>query len=145
MASCLRVAEAFRRFGPMFKRWIHSRLEGCGVSDARLRLIHALNCQGPQIMTGLSDELGVTPRNVTALVDGLEAEGLVRRKAHASDRRKTLIELTPAGADLARRAARRQQEAFAELFLDLSERDRRELVRLLERLQAALAKRSGDL
>src|SRR5690349_8214351 len=94
LASCVRVAEAFRRFGPLFKRWLQSRLGDCGVSDARLQLIRSLSCGGPRIMSDLSDALDVTPRNVTALVDGLEGEGLVRRKAHPTDRRKTLIELT---------------------------------------------------
>jgi DNA-binding MarR family transcriptional regulator len=140
------VAEAFRRFGPLFKRWIHTLLGDCGVSDARLRLIRSLSCGGgPQIMSSLSDELGVTPRNVTALVDGLEAEGLVRRKAHPTDRRMTLIELTPAGTALADQAVGKQQEAIAELFLDLSDRDRKELIRLLDRLQAALEKRVAQV
>ena len=145
MASCVRVAEAFRRFGPLFKRWLHSRLGDCGVSDARLQLIRSLSCGGPQIMSGLSDALSVTPRNVTALVDGLEGEGLVRRKPHPTDRRKTLIELTTAGAALAEQAVGKQQEAIAELFLDLSDRDRKELIRLLDRLHAALRKRVAEM
>ena len=145
MASCVRVAEAFRRFGPLFKRWLHSRLGDCGVSDARLQLIRSLSCGGPQIMSGLSDALSVTPRNVTALVDGLEGEGLVRRKPHPTDRRKTLIELTTAGAALAEQAVGKQQEAIAELFLDLSDRDRKELIRLLDRLHAALRKRVTEM
>ena len=33
-------------------------------------------------MSDLADALGVTPRNITALVDGLEEEGMVRRVAH---------------------------------------------------------------
>ena len=51
-------------------------------------------------MSDLGDELGVTARYVTSLVDGLEKEGLVRRVPHPTDRRATIIESTPKGGDL---------------------------------------------
>ena len=62
-----------------------------------MRLLGSLHCKGPQIMSSISDELGVTRRNVTALVDALEEEGLVRRKPHPTDRRATVIEMTDRG------------------------------------------------
>ena len=49
--------------------------------------------EGPVIMRNPGEELGVTPRNVTKLVDELEAEDLVRRLPHPSDQRATLVEL----------------------------------------------------
>jgi DNA-binding MarR family transcriptional regulator len=48
-------------------------------------------------MTSISDELGVTRPNVTALVDALEEEGLVRRKPRPTDRRATVIEMSGQG------------------------------------------------
>lgn len=39
-----------------------------------------VHCDGARIMSSLSDGLGVTDRNVTALVDGLEREGLAERR-----------------------------------------------------------------
>ena len=42
-----------------------------------LRLLGVLHTQGPQIMSDLGDELVVTARYVTSLVNELEKEGLV--------------------------------------------------------------------
>ncbi len=89
-------------------------------------------------MSSLSDCLGVTPRNVTALVDALEQEGLVGRRPHPKDRRATLIELTPEGARTCEDMHGEHQTAVSELFFGLSEEDRRDLVRLMGSLREAL-------
>ena len=103
-----------------------------------MRLLGALHCHGPQIMTSISDELGVTRRNVTALVDALEEEGLVRRKPHPTDRRATVIEMTGQGERTMDRMYDEHRAEVAGLFRELSEEDRRELSRLLGTLRRAL-------
>ena len=108
------------------------------MTYARMRLLGTLHCQGPQIMTSISDELGVTRRNVTALVDALEEEGLVRRKPHPTDRRATVIEMTDQGAETMDRMYDEHRAEVAGLFRDLSEDDRRGLIRLLGSLREAL-------
>lgn len=130
----LRLVDEFAGFGPAYRKWMESRLRGCGVSYARMRLLGALHCGGPQIMASISEGLGVTRRNVTALVDALEDEGLVRRTAHPTDRRATVIELTPAGLETAEGMWEGHREAAAELFEELSVGERRELLRLVGRL-----------
>ncbi len=139
--SRLRLVEEFAAFGPAYMRWVRSCLGEGGTTYARMRLLGVLRCSGPQIMSGLSGELGVTPRNVTALVDALEEEGLVRRKAHPSDRRATMIEMTEKGVSTCEGMYHGHAEAAAEVFDDLSERDRRELLRILETLRGALRRR----
>ncbi len=89
-------------------------------------------------MTSISDELGVTRRNVTALVDALEEEGLVRRKPHPTDRRATVIEMTVEGARTMDRMYDEHRAEVAALFRVLSKEDRRELIRLLGSLRQAL-------
>jgi DNA-binding MarR family transcriptional regulator len=89
-------------------------------------------------MTSISDELGVTRRNVTALVDALEEEGLVRRKSHPTDRRATVIEMTGQGVRTMDRIYDEHRAEVAGLFRGLSEEDRQELVRLLGSLREAL-------
>ena len=63
----------------------------------------------------LSQLLGVTPRNVTGLVDGLQEAGLVRRVAHPTDRRAIQVRLSPSGARLAARL-RADHIEFAEVL-----------------------------
>ena len=108
------------------------------MTYARMRLLGALHCNGPQIMSSISDELGVTRRNVTALVDALEEEGLVRRKPHPTDRRATVIEMTDRGALTMDRAYDEHRIAVAELFAGLGEDDREELTRMLGVLRGTL-------
>ncbi len=136
--SSLGLVDEFAAFGPAYMKWVRSRLQDRGMTYARMRLLGALHCNGPQIMTSISDELGVTRRNVTALVDALEEEGLVRRKPHPTDRRATVIELTGQGAQTMDRIYDEHRAEVAGLFSDLSEEDRRELVRLLGSLRQAL-------
>jgi DNA-binding MarR family transcriptional regulator len=137
----LRLVEIFPALERAFSRWVQSLSESGSVSPARIRLLGVLHCKGPQIMCGLSDELGVTARNVTSLVDGLEAEGLVRRMPHPTDRRATLVELTPQGFEQGHKLHESYREMVAELFRDLPAPDQRELVRLLEALLGALRQR----
>ncbi len=136
--SSLRLVDEFAAFGPAYLKWVRSRLQERGMTYARMRLLGALHCHGSQIMTSISDELGVTRRNVTALVDALEEEGLVRRKPHPTDRRATVIEMTGQGAETMDRMYDEHRAEVAALFRELSEEDRRELARILGSLRQAL-------
>jgi DNA-binding MarR family transcriptional regulator len=136
--SALRLVDEFADFGPSYMKWVRSRLQDRGMTYARMRLLGALHCGGPQIMTSISDELGVTRRNVTALVDALEEEGLVRRKPHPTDRRATVIEMTSEGERTMDRIYDEHRAAVAELFAELDEEDREELSRMLGALRDVL-------
>jgi DNA-binding MarR family transcriptional regulator len=133
-----RLVDEFAEFGPAYMRWVKSRLQQGGVSYARMRLLYALRCGGSRIMSSLSGVLGVTPRNVTALVDALEEEGLVRRRPHPTDRRATVIELTGRGFETTGGMYDEHREAVGELFEGLSGDEQRELLRLLGTLREAL-------
>jgi DNA-binding MarR family transcriptional regulator len=139
----LRLVDEFAGFGPSYLKWVKSRLQDRGLTYARMRLLGALHCGGPRIMSSISDELGVTRRNVTALVVALEEEGLVRRQPHPTDRRATVIELTADGERRTGVMYDEHREAVAGLFSALSEQDQEELMRLLGLLRGAL-RREGS-
>jgi DNA-binding MarR family transcriptional regulator len=127
-------------FVDQFERWAHRRAIEAGASVPRIRLLYSIHCNGPQKMADLAEELTVTPRNVTALVDGLEAEGLVRRIAHSTDRRVTLVELT-CNSELVESQFRSYQTALTDLISTLSESDQRDLARMLGMLRERMATR----
>ena len=131
------AADALAELLAVFGQWARRRATGSCASVPRLRLLYQLHCEGPQKMVDLADELGVTPRNVTALVDGLEAEGLVRRVAHPTDRRVTMIEMTGL-ADEAAEQFEAYQASVAELLAGLSQSDRRALIRISRRIVGRL-------
>src|SRR5262249_23209003 len=92
--SNCRLVETFWTFWPAFQRWADSQTASSTLTPQRTRILESLHEKGPQIMAELRDQLGVTATNITALVDGLESEGLVVRKPHPTDRRATVIEIT---------------------------------------------------
>jgi DNA-binding MarR family transcriptional regulator len=133
--------EAFWTFWPAFQRWAESQTPTgeASLTPQRTRILALLQERGPQIMSGLKTELGVTATNITALVDALESDGLVTRKAHPTDRRATLIEITPkAEYKLMKKDCEGYRERVAEVFGALSEAERRELLRLMDKLQTRL-------
>ena len=137
-----RAADALRAFGPEFKRWLESRLpEDAGISAARLQALAVLVEGGPQTMGALSRRLGTTAHNVTKLVDGLEAEGLVERRDDASDRRAVSLHVTEAGRQAERRLVQAHVDAVLEPFLDLSDAELADLTSLLDRLRLAMRQR----
>jgi DNA-binding MarR family transcriptional regulator len=79
---------------------------------------------------------------VTALVDGLEAEGLIRRLPHSTDRRVTLVELTCNSAQVESQF-RAFQESLGGLFADLDEDERTTLLRLLTALHDRIHTEAG--
>ena len=86
-------------------------------------------------MNELSRLLMVTGGNITAIVDQLEAEGLVERLDHAEDRRAFRIRLTRAGERAFADMARAHEGWVVELLSGLSRKEHEELLKLLAKLK----------
>ena len=129
----IQAAQTTDRFVEVFGRWVKDRAAESGTSASRLKLVYHLHCEGPQKMAELAEHLAVTPRNVTALIDGLEGEGYLERTPHPTDRRATLIRLSGSGDELAARFETYSGQLLA-LFDTLSRDDQRALSRILGQL-----------
>ena len=68
-----------------------------GLTDSRAHLLWQLQQRGPCTQRTLAADLHVTPRTITALVDGLVVTGFVTREPHPSDRRAALVTFTERG------------------------------------------------
>lgn len=134
--------DVFSRFGPAFMRWIKNTRDSEGLTIARLRLLWVLETQGPMIGSELTDALGITARSITSLVDALEEEGYVRRKAHPEDRRATLVEPTDAGREAIQRAQRDHREHASVLFEHLDPDDQQALLDLMSSVLDELERRT---
>jgi DNA-binding MarR family transcriptional regulator len=77
--------------------------EALGLSFGRARALRRL-ARRPMAMRELAAALGIDPSNATVVVDDLESLGLVRRGPHPTDRRAKVVETTPKGEEMARRA-----------------------------------------
>jgi DNA-binding MarR family transcriptional regulator len=90
-------------------------------------------------MGELSQRLMVTGGNVTGVTDQLEAEGLVKRAPHPTDRRAFAVQLTPAGRRLFRRMAAVHEQWVIELFAGWSAEGKTQVHALLAVLKHHLA------
>ena len=127
------AAKSTIEFIEAFDRWNRQQAHEAGASLSRLKLVNKLHCDGPQKMVELAESLGVTARNVTVLVDGLEAEGLVERSPHPTDRRVTIIALAGAGGSLAREFEAYSAKVVA-LFETLEPADQQRLAKIMRKL-----------
>ncbi|RCV48362.1 MarR family winged helix-turn-helix transcriptional regulator [Marinitenerispora sediminis] len=87
-----------------------------GLTTSRATLLWKLREIGPAPQRRLAEELDVSPRNVTGLVDALEATGFVTREHDPADRRASLVTLTEHGASVVERLRRQRDELARDLF-----------------------------
>ncbi len=107
--------------------------------------------QGPRTASAIAKETALTPAAVTALIDRLEARGLVHRRPDASDRRKVLVEATDKTRDLILATYAPTARAGVEFLAHYSLKELATIRRFLEealalqqRMTAALVEREGS-
>lgn len=129
---------AIHRLGRLMgSRQVSSRLAdaaGAEVSQQGVQLLRALLRHGELPIAGLAAAAHMDISAVSRQLRPLEEAALVRRQAAADDGRVALVELTPAGARLARRIRQVGLRHLAESLSDWSDRDRDQLATLLGRL-----------
>ncbi len=129
------LADLLDRLAPALRR-----LQGMGADrGTRVVLLSRLSDAGPCTMRDLASHLHVSPQAITGLVDGLEAEGVLTRERHATDRRKTVIRLNDHAIPGARTAREARTDGLAHLFEDIPKADRAAFARVVEGLLARLA------
>ncbi len=82
-------------------------------------------------LSDLSKRMMVSNGNLTSLVDRLAASGHIERRVSAIDRRAQIVKLTPAGRMEFRAIAAEHEAWIAEIFGGLSQREQKDLMRLL--------------
>ena len=124
------------------RRWrarFNEAMKGHQQTDARWGALYGL-ADSPDgvIQSELADRLGVKGPSLVKLLDALEAQGLVKRRAAAGDRRANEIVLQPLGrqvlAQVDEIAAELRSTIFAEFTDHQLETTRLVLTRLAARL-----------
>jgi DNA-binding MarR family transcriptional regulator len=129
------ASAATARLGHVFPRWIRRNVdEDWGVNGPRAMLLVIVTKHGGLTMSQASRILDVTPRAITGLVDGLEAEGLLLRQVDEVDKRVVRILPTERAVEKANKLLPQHEARFAELFNIFSDDELRTFVKLLERL-----------
>jgi DNA-binding MarR family transcriptional regulator len=103
-----------------------------GLTPPQLFALRQLDPDEPVPMRALAAALHCDSSNVTGLVDGLAAHGLVERRGAEHDRRVRMVVVTERGAEVRRRMLEVVQEVPAALA-QLSTADQRALRDILQR------------
>ncbi|MBO3737678.1 MarR family winged helix-turn-helix transcriptional regulator [Actinoplanes flavus] len=126
-------------FAASVQQYMEAGLAEHGLSRARATVVWLVHRGGPQTQRELARAIGVTARNVTALVDGLEESGFVRRTAHPEDRRALLVQLTDRGSAVTAGLAAEYERHSAYLFAGLPEEQVRQFVATMDTVMVRLA------
>jgi DNA-binding MarR family transcriptional regulator len=108
------------------------------LKPRQFQILGLLHDHGGLAQRDLMQEMGVDPSILVTLLNPLEADGLVARRRDASDRRRHLVTLTPAGERHLASASRAQQETEDALFASLNDDQREQLQTLLVVLREGL-------
>jgi DNA-binding MarR family transcriptional regulator len=119
-----------------------------GLTEARAHLLWELRARGPCTQRVLASALRVTPRAITALVDGLVETGFVTREPCPADRRATLVTFTELGRTTAAAMADGHRELARHLFAGLPAQDfdgfDTGLSHVVDRMRTLLAESAHD-
>ncbi len=109
-----------------------------GLTAVQVRVLQVIAETGRTTPTAIANRMGVSQATVSALIDRLEAKGLVRRARSDTDRRQTNLTLTDAGTEALSRAPDALQQRYVKRFEALPDWEQSMIVAALERVSALL-------
>jgi DNA-binding MarR family transcriptional regulator len=137
-ADAMAAVISVMRAGQIFLSRVDELLRPFDLTFARFEALTLLSFSrtGSLPLGKMGQRLQVHPTSVTNAVDKLEAQGLVRRVPHPTDRRAILAKITPRGRKIAAQAVDElNTHAFAST--GLGKGDLKELFQLLRELRIA--------
>lgn len=93
---------------------------GLPLTMAQLKSLFFINNQGSTNSGKLAAALGVTPTNVTGIIDRLVKQGLVSRTEDVQDRRMLLLQATGRGEELVAKLRERRRGYLSEVLARFS-------------------------
>jgi DNA-binding MarR family transcriptional regulator len=110
------------------------RLAPLGLAPQHAGILRLVGASAGLSQRALAERLGILPSRLVALVDELEARGLVERRDDPADRRNYALHLSEAGHTLLGDVGRVARAHGESLCGALSEEERQQLASLLERI-----------
>ncbi|MCD5347414.1 MarR family winged helix-turn-helix transcriptional regulator [Agromyces sp. S2-1-8] len=141
MTPEITVLDRLLEVSELFQKDMARAFAGTPLTPSRVRVLWDLAANGPSTQHALAARLEVSPRNVTGLVDALEAGGYVLRSPHPHDRRAIVVSLEPSAATLMANMQQEHADLTADLLGAVAPGDRA----ALERGITAIAERLRDL
>jgi DNA-binding MarR family transcriptional regulator len=122
-----------------FHRRANAGVLNAGVTADQFVLLSVLAREPGITQITIVERTASDPNTVAAILRLLEGRGLVRREAHARDRRARCVFLTAEGRRVQRRAARDAEPLLAALWDCVADGERSQIVHFLQRVHAVFS------
>lgn len=123
----------FRVQGKLY-RLTKLNLEKFNLSGAEFGIIRNLG-ENSLTLSEISERMLRVNSNTTAMIDHLEAKGLVKRESDPKDRRVTRVKLTEAGKKIWEEVVPKHDDFIRELLSALTDFETTALTALLEKIE----------
>ena len=121
------------------KRWIVSEASELKLSPGQPKVLECLMSCGESNQKAIAQYCEIEQATVGSILQRMERDGLIRRTQKDGNRRSLYVSLTPRGEEMGRRMEEIFRRADAMAAAGLSQEERAQLERLLERVQEAIA------
>lgn len=138
------VADALHSATVHLLRVVRSVDAQMGVSPARASVLSILVFGGPRTVGGLARAEDVRSPTMSGIVNGLEADGLARRRTSAEDTRAVVVEATAKGRRLIERGRARRNELLGQLLAGATDAELDVLARAAALMEAAVDAHLGE-
>ena len=115
-----------------------------GMRLRQFLVLSYLNERSPSRQQDLCETLMLDANNCVLLLNELEDAGWTERKRDTADRRRHVVEITPAGREALQGARRAQSSLEDEVLAGLDEDEREQLRTLLRKTLVGLQNRTGE-
>jgi DNA-binding MarR family transcriptional regulator len=131
-----RLAYLFKHAERLMSELHAEALAPFDIHSRDLGVLLAIDDTEPASQQQIAQRMGVDRTTMVAIIDALEAKGIIARHPDPEDRRRNVVELTPTGHDILRNAITASDAAEAELLAPLSAEESQQLRDLLARVLA---------
>jgi DNA-binding MarR family transcriptional regulator len=145
--SGFEVSSSIRMLANMFDVVTNQSENEKGISDPRMGILMRLlidekmGIGEPSTPTGLSKTRNVSKNTISALVRGLEEQGLVTREIDEYDKRVFRLRITDKGRDLVLEDTPRKARELNSMIDILSSEEQEQLIGLLDKLRKSMIER----
>ena len=139
VARALKLWVVLSRAHDAVRRRVEADIASRGLSAGEFGVLEALYHKGPLLLGEVQRKILVSSGGVTYLVDRLEKQGLVERRACPDDRRARYAALTAAGTALMDGIFPAHAEAIEAAVRGLAADEQAEAIALLRRLGTSAA------
>ncbi len=140
--SAMMTGIALLRTGSDMLVTLEKFLSPYGLSQGGYLTLIVLNRDPDEeiVPSDLAGRVGVTRATMTGLLDTLAKDGLIERIPHDGDRRQLVVRLTQKGIERLNEVLPSIYRQITEIMVGLSEKEKEELIRLLEKVKKGISK-----